>query len=176
MKKIILTLEELTTESFSQFGQVISCDNKDHLIINDGYAKKYPDLAEIDTQEDGGRTAVNIFIAKKRLLPLKIEMLEKHPFFSQAFIPRDNTRFLVVVAPASTQPNINDIKAFISNGEQGINYARGVWHFPLISIKDDAHFIVIDRKYDIESDNIEQCIVYPIKEANISIESQMDSL
>ena len=88
MKKIILTLEELTTESFSQFGQVISCDNKDHLIINDGYAKKYPDLAEIDTQEDGGRTAVNIFIAKKRLLPLKIEMLEKHPDLKAEFLQK----------------------------------------------------------------------------------------
>ena len=173
MNKMILTPKKLTAESFSQFGQVISCENKDYEIINDGYAKKYPDLAEIDTQEDSGKTALNIFIAKKRLFPLKIEMLEKHPFFSQAFIPRDDTPFLVVVAPASARPRINDIEVFISSGEQGINYARGVWHFPLISIKDDANFVVIDRKYIAESDKLEQCIVYPIKDTDISIEFEL---
>tara|TARA_B100000929_G_scaffold141043_1_gene111624 strand:+ start:1273 stop:1794 length:522 start_codon:yes stop_codon:yes gene_type:complete len=173
MNKMILTPKKLTAESFSQFGQVISCENKDYEIINDGYAKKYPDLAEIDTQEDSGKTALNIFIAKKRLFPLKIEMLEKHPFFSQAFIPRDDTPFLVVVAPSSARPRINDIEVFISSGEQGINYARGVWHFPLISIKDDANFVVIDRKYTAESDKLEQCIVYPIKDTDISIEFEL---
>ena len=173
MNKMILTPKKLTAESFSQFGQVISCENKDYEIINDGYAKKYPDLAEIDTQEDSGKTALNIFIAKKRLFPLKIEMLEKHPFFSQAFIPRDDTPFLVVVAPASARPRINDIEVFISSGEQGINYARGVWHFPLISIKDDANFVVIERKYTAESDKLEQCIVYPIKDTDISIEFEL---
>ncbi|MDP6727639.1 MAG: ureidoglycolate lyase [Gammaproteobacteria bacterium] len=173
MNKMILTPKKLTAESFSQFGQVISCENKDYEIINDGYAKKYPDLAEIDTQEDSGKTALNIFIAKKRLFPLKIEMLEKHPFFSQAFIPRDDTPFLVVVAPASARPRINDIEVFISSGEQGVNYARGVWHFPLISIKDDANFVVIDRKYTAESDKLEQCIVYPIKDTDISIEFEL---
>ena len=173
MNKMILTPKKLTAESFSQFGQVISCENKDYEIINDGYAKKYPDLAEIDTQEDSGKTALNIFIAKKRLFPLKIEMLEKHPFFSQAFIPIDDTPFLVVVAPASARPRINDIEVFISSGEQGINYARGVWHFPLISIKDDANFVVIDRKYTAESDKLEQCIVYPIKDTDISIEFEL---
>jgi ureidoglycolate lyase len=170
MNKIKLTPEKLTTENFSQFGQVISLEQKDFLIINNGYAKKYPDLATIDTQEDGGTTAVHIFVAKKRQFPLQIKMLEKHPFFSQTFIPKDNQPFLVVVAPASDEPNIEDIRAFISNGEQGVNYSRGVWHFPLISVKDDAQFIVIDRKHIINSDDIEQCIVHPIKDTNITLE------
>ena len=170
MNNITLTPQSLTAENFSQFGQVISCEQKDYLTINNGYAKKYPDQASIDTQEDGGTTAVHIYIAKKRQFPLQINMLEKHPFFSQTFIPKDNQPFLVVVAPASDKPNIKDIRAFISNGEQGVNYSRGVWHFPLISIKDDAQFIVIDRKHDIDSDDIEQCILHPIEDTNITLE------
>ncbi len=173
MKKITLTAKKLTAEGFSKFGQVISCDNKDYQLINSSYAKKYPDLAEIDTQEDSGRTAVHIYIAKKRTFPLKIEMLEKHPFFSQAFIPRDNIPFLVVVAPPTEKPNIKDIEVFVTNGEQGVNYSRGVWHFPLISIEDDVHFIVIDRRHAVKSDKIEQCIIYPIKEPNISVELKL---
>ena len=51
MNNLILTPEILTAENFSQFGQVISREQKDFLTINNGYAKKYPDLATIDTQE-----------------------------------------------------------------------------------------------------------------------------
>ena len=170
MNKIKLTLEKLTTENFSQFGEVISIENKEFITINDGYANKYADLAQVDTQEHGGMTTVHIYVAKKRQFPLQINMLEKHPFFSQTFIPKDNQPFLVVVAPASDEPNISDIRAFISNGEQGVNYSRGVWHFPLISVRDDAQFIVIDRKYVIDSDDIEQCIVHPIEDSNITLE------
>ena len=170
MNNLILTPEILTAENFSQFGQVISLEQKDFLTINNGYAKKYPDLATIDTQEHGGTTTVHIYVAKKRQFPLQINMLEKHPFFSQTFIPKDNQPFLVVVAPASDNLNIKDIRAFISNGEQGVNYSRGVWHFPLISVRDVAQFIVIDRKHVIDSDDIEQCIVHPIEDSNITLE------
>ena len=170
MNNLILTPEILTAENFSQFGQVISLEQKDFLTINNGYAKKYPDLATIDTQEHGGTTTVHIYVAKKRQFPLQINMLEKHPFFSQTFIPKDNQPFLVVVAPASDELNIKDIRAFISNGEQGVNYSRGVWHFPLISVRDGAQFIVIDRKHVIDSDDIEQCIVHPIEDSNITLE------
>ena len=170
MNSLILNPESLTAENFSQFGQVISCEQNDYMLINNGYAKKYTDLVSIDTQENDGSTAVHIYVAKKRVFPLQIKMLEKHPFFSQTFIPKHNQPFLVVVAPASDEPNIENIRAFISNGEQGVNYSRGVWHFPLISFKDAAQFIVIDRKHVIDSDDIEQCIVHPIEDTNITLE------
>ena len=165
-----LTPEKLTTENFSQFGEVISIENKEFITINDGYANKYADLAEVDTQEKNGQTSVHIFVATKRQFPLQITMLEKHPFFSQTFIPRGNTPFIVVVSPPTEEPVIENIRAFISNGEQGVNYSRGVWHFPLISVRDDAQFIVIDRKYVIDSNDIEQCIVHPIEDTNITLE------
>jgi len=97
-------------------------------------------------------------------------MLEKHPFFSQAFIPRGKTQFVVVVAPPSEELVIENVRAFISNGDQGINYSRGVWHFPLISLDHNSHFIVIDRKHKTDIDSIEQCIVKPINDIHITLE------
>jgi ureidoglycolate lyase len=97
-------------------------------------------------------------------------MLEKHPFFSQTFIPKGNTPFLVVVSPPSEEPVIENIRAFISNGDQGISYSRGVWHFPLISIHDNSQFIVIDRKHNIDTDTIKQCIVKRFEDTNITVE------
>ena len=106
MNKIKLTPEKLTTENFSQFGEVISIENKEFITINDGYANKYADLAQVDTQEENGQTSVHIFVATKRQFPLQITMLEKHPFFSQTFIPRGNTPFIVVVSPPAEEPVI----------------------------------------------------------------------
>ena len=170
MNTIKLTPEKLTTENFSQFGEVISIENKEFITINDGFANKYADLAQIDTQEENGQTSVHIFVAKKRQFPLQITMLEKHPFFSQTFIPRGNTPFIIVVSPPAEEPLIENIRVFISNGDQGISYSRDVWHFPLISIDDNSQFIVIDRKHNTDLDTIEQCSIRDIEDVDIFIE------
>ena len=43
---------------------------------------------------------------------MKIDMMEKHPLGSQAFIPMKETTFLVLVAPQGDKPDINMIKSF----------------------------------------------------------------
>ena len=68
------------------------------------------------------------------------------------------------------EPVIENIKAFITDGDQGISYSRGVWHFPLISMNDNSEFIVLDRKNNIDVDTIEQCIVKSIDNIDISLE------
>ena len=76
---------------------------------------------------------------------MKIDMMEKHPLGSQAFIPMDDTKFLVFVAPRGNKPNINKIQSFVVPKQTGINYKAGIWHFPLISMK-NMNFLVVDRK------------------------------
>ena len=76
---------------------------------------------------------------------MKIDMMEKHPLGSQAFIPMKETTFLCFVAPTGEAPDINKIQSFIIPPKTGINYKPGIWHFPLISTK-NMNFLVIDRK------------------------------
>ena len=170
MNTLKLTPEVLTADNFQLFGEVLSTENKESITINDGFASKFPDIVKLDTKEAEGETSVHIFVAKKRQFPLQITMLENHPFFSQTFIPKNNTPFIVVVAPPSEEPVIENIKAFITDGDQGISYSRGVWHFPLISMNDNSEFIVLDRKNNIDIDTIEQCIVKSIDNIDISLE------
>ena len=170
MNTLKLTPKALSAESFQLFGEVVSIKNKEPIVINDGFASKFPDVVKLDTKEEEGETSVHIFVAKKRQFPLQITMLENHPFFSQTFIPKNNTPFIVVVAPPSEEPVIENIKAFITDGDQGISYSRGVWHFPLISMSDNSEFIVLDRKNNIDVDTIEQCIVKSIDNIDISLE------
>ena len=76
---------------------------------------------------------------------MEIDMMEKHPLGSQAFIPMKETIFLAFVAPPGNTPEINNIQSFIIPPKMGINYKPGVWHFPLISTE-NVNFLVIDRK------------------------------
>jgi len=135
---------KITRKNFAAYGDLISSDNIKPININAGYAKRFDNLANINTSKDEGKTIVSIFSALKRSFPMKIDMMEKHPLGSQAFIPMKETKFLVFVAPQGNKPNVNKIKSFIVPKQMGINYKPGTWHFPLISTE-NMNFLVIDR-------------------------------
>jgi len=131
--------------NFAEFGDLISTSDINPIDINAGYAKRFDNLADLNTLKNGGKTIVSIFSALKRTFPMKVDMMEKHPLGSQAFIPMKETTFLTFVAPAGDFPEINKIQSFIIPPKTGINYKPGIWHFPLISTE-DTNFLVIDRK------------------------------
>ena len=143
--EIIIKPIKITKENFSQFGEVIASNNIKPIDINAGYAKRFDNLANINTLNENGKTIVSIFSALKRSFPMKIDMMEKHPLGSQAFIPMKETTFLCFVAPQGDTPKVNEIQSFIVPPKIGINYKAGIWHFPLISTE-DTDFLVIDRK------------------------------
>jgi len=141
----IIKPTKITKKKFAMYGDLISSNDVTPMEINSGFAKRFDDLANIDTSMDKGETIVSIFSAIKRTFPMKIDMMEKHPLGSQAFIPMKETTFLSFVAPQGELPEISKIESFIIPPKTGINYKPGVWHFPLISTE-DTNFIVIDRK------------------------------
>ena len=142
---MIIKPKKITRKNFKKFGDVISTKKIKSININDGYAKRFNDLCRINTSSKKGSTIVSIFSAKKRKFPMNIKMMEKHSLGSQAFIPMEETTFLVFVAPKEKKPNIKKLKSFIIPKQIGINYRPGIWHFPLISTK-NMNFLVIDRK------------------------------
>ena len=143
--KIIINPKPITKENFSKFGDMITTDNLKPIEINNGYAKRFDGIANLNTAKDNGETTISIFSALKRNFPMKIDMMEKHPLGSQAFIPMKETTFLAFVAPHGEKPDLNKIESFIIPPGIGINYNPGTWHFPLISTE-DMNFLVVDRK------------------------------
>jgi ureidoglycolate lyase len=135
----------ITKDNFSQFGDVISTKDINPIEINNGYAKRYDGIANLNTSKDNGVTTISIFSALKRNFPMKIDMMEKHPLGSQAFIPMKETTFLAFVAPNGDKPDLSKIEAFIIPPGIGVNYKPGTWHFPLISTE-NMNFLVVDRK------------------------------
>ena len=143
--KITISPKPITKENFSKFGDMITTADIKPIEINEGYAKRFDGIANLNTSKDNGETTICIFSALKRSFPMKVDMMEKHPLGSQAFIPMKQTTFLVLVAPEGNKPDLNKIEAFVVPPEIGVNYNAGTWHFPLIATE-DMNFLVVDRK------------------------------
>ena len=142
---ITITPKKITKENFAKFGELITTEDIKPISINDGYAKRFDGIANLDTAKDNGKTTISIFSAIKRTFPMKIDMMEQHPLGSQAFIPMKETTFLSFVAPNGEKPDLDKIEAFIIPPGLGVNYKTGTWHFPLIATE-DMNFLVVDRK------------------------------
>ena len=142
---ITISPKKITKENFAKFGELITTDDIKPISINDGYAKRFDGIANLDTSKDNGEATISIFSALKRTFPMNIDIMEQHPLGSQAFIPMKETTFLSFVAPNGDKPDLDKIEAFIIPPGLGVNYKTGTWHFPLISTE-DMNFLVVDRK------------------------------
>jgi ureidoglycolate lyase len=88
---------------------------------------------------------VSIFRGQPRTLPFEVRMMERHPHGSQAFMPLSGQPYLVVVAPPGAAPTADTLRVFLAGPQQGVNYAAGVWHHPLLALHQTCDFLVLDR-------------------------------
>ena len=136
-----LFIEPLTREAFAPFGEVIETAGAESFPINEGTTTRFHALATADPGADG-QAIVSIFRGTRRPDPIAIRMLERHPLGSQAFMPLAAYDWLVVVAE---EPKASALRCLRAHGEQGVNYARGVWHHPLLVLVPVQDFVVVDR-------------------------------
>ena len=68
MEKIINPVK-INRSNFNTYGDLISTNDINPMDINAGYAKRFDNLANLDTSKDGGKTIVSIFSALKELFP-----------------------------------------------------------------------------------------------------------
>lgn len=141
----VLQPEALTAQAFAPFGDVIEIGSTEPLLINQGFAERFDNLARLDLTGGEGTPCLSIFRAKARPFPIHIDMMERHPLGSQAFMPLSGNGFLVVVAEPGDAPLFSSLRAFAAAPGQGVNYHPGVWHFPLLALNDGDAFLVIDR-------------------------------
>ncbi|MCU4520171.1 ureidoglycolate lyase [Acinetobacter schindleri] len=145
--KNTIQIQLLTSENFARFGEVISCQGNDYFHINDAHTERYHALVMTEIIGDA-KAGISIFRnIKSTQIPFEISMLERHPNGSQAFIPMQGQKFLIVVAPSldTDTPDLSQLCAFITDGTQGVNYRAGTWHHPLLTLEAPSDFAVVDR-------------------------------
>ncbi len=139
---IRLDTAHLTAGAFAPYGDVIDIRGEPTKMINRGMCGRYHDLAKLDFAD--GRAGISLFDARARHLPYVVDMVERHPDGSQAFMPVSQVRFLVVVADDEGGKPVN-LKAFVTAPGQSVNIHRGVWHGVLAPLGAPGVFAVVDR-------------------------------
>jgi ureidoglycolate lyase len=135
-------IQPLTSEAFAPFGDLLDISGQPDKIINQGFCERYHDRAGIDFSN--GQAGISLFNAKPRTPPYKLDMMERHPLGSQAFIPMAYAPFLIIVAKDKDNSPSQPI-AFLSEPGQAINFHRNIWHGVLTPLQGSGLFAVIDR-------------------------------
>ena len=134
--------EPLTPEDFAPFGDVLEAEGSPDRIINQGLCGRFHDRARLDF--GGGRAGISVFKAEARALPYRLDLVERHPLGSQAFLPMSLDPFLVIVAEGH-DPTPGRIRAFLTQPGQGVNLHRNCWHGVLTPLHAPGLFAVVDR-------------------------------
>ena len=151
MNTRVLHALPITPERFAPFGDVIAPFVDHRTPMNASRFERFDNLAAVDVDVDGDAARPAISIARSRSatsLPYCFDTVERHPLGSQAFVPLAPFRFVVVVAVPGDAVEAADLRAFVTNGHQGVNYRRGVWHMPLIALESGQEFLIVDRAGD----------------------------
>jgi ureidoglycolate lyase len=128
--------EPLNQAAFAAFGDVIDVPAEP--------GRKYYEEA-LGNLRPTARPSLSVSLRPQTTdLPLRAELLERHEFSSQTFMPLDAERWLVVVAPHAPTggPDIGKVRAFIANGRQGVTYRPNTWHHGLTVLDRPGRFAV----------------------------------
>lgn len=129
--------------------------------VNQGTALKHCELAHVvQAYPDHERVQSNVHVyvsdprgPRSMILPFGVQVLERHQHTTQLFFPISpptgaracgQDGYLVIVAlpgsgmyetahAADGQPDLATLQAFWAESDQGISYAPGIWHHPLIA-------------------------------------------
>jgi ureidoglycolate lyase len=128
--------QPLTREAFAPFGDVID--------VPDAAGRTYYEEALGNLRSDARPSLSLSLKAETPDRPLRAELLERHEFSSQTFVPIDVGRWLIVVAPHAKAggPDLGGVKAFIATGKQGVTYRANTWHHGLTVLDRPGRFAV----------------------------------
>jgi ureidoglycolate lyase len=135
-------IRPLDPAAFAPFGDVLNTEGAPDKLINQGLCGRFHDRARLDFAD--GRAGISLFQAEPRRLPLRLEMMERHPDGSQAFIPMSLDPFLVIVAEEDGGRPGRPL-AFRTKPGQAVNFHRNTWHGVLTPLAAPGLFAVVDR-------------------------------
>ncbi len=134
----------ISQDAIAGLAELIEASGTPDKLINQGLCGRFHDRATLDIE---GAAGISVFRSAAFSLPFRMEMMERHPLGSQAFLPMQQGEYLVVLAEdkggAPDAP-----RAFIAGAGQGVNIGRNVWHGVLCPLSDPGLFMVVDRVSD----------------------------
>lgn len=127
--------------AYAPFGAVLAAGPEPGRLGNQGRARVWDRRVGLENRRPEARPNLGVF----RTGPwagegLPVALLERHPASTQVFVPMTARRYLVVVAEGGDRPDLATLRAFVAGPHQGVSYAPGTWHHPLVALDAEADF------------------------------------
>jgi ureidoglycolate lyase len=160
-----IVAEPLTEAGFRSFGRVIGAPDGPGRPVNAGTASRHDLEAVFAHATTAPLPTLAVYRCRRQGLPATVPLLERHPLSSQAFLPLGPARWLVVVAPSTADgvPLPEAARAFLPLAGQGIVYAPGTWHSPLVALDRDADFAMLMWEAGGPADTEELRLARPLR-------------
>jgi ureidoglycolate lyase len=138
-----VAIEPLTAERFAPFGDVVPAHAASGRPVNQGRGRR-SDLDRLEHAGEAAEPRLAVYDLDPSPLPVRVDLLERHPLSAQLFMALEAATFLVVVAPTrrSGDPDLAGLRAFAASPREAVVYAPGVWHMPLVSLQAPARFLM----------------------------------
>jgi ureidoglycolate hydrolase len=125
----------ITREGFAPYGWVLDAPASGD---RENFAAEVANLR--------GSARANLALARAPLLAPgeRLTRMERHPFSTQAFLPLDVERYLVVGAPdRDGAPDMSRAEAFVVPGTVGVAYRANAWHRPMAVVAGAGVFAML---------------------------------
>ena len=139
-----LTATPISQDAIAGLAELIEASGAPDKLINQGLCGRFHNRAALNIDGEAG---ISVFKSQSFALPFRMEMMERHPQGSQAFLPMQEGEYLVVLAEDKDGAP-HDPRAFVAGAGQGVNIGRNVWHGVLCPLSDPGLFMVVDRVTD----------------------------
>jgi ureidoglycolate lyase len=141
-----LRLAPLTSDAFKPFGAVIEPP------ALPGERSFYTQW--LGSSRSGMEPRLHVNHVPASSLPYAVEVLERHPYAAQIFLPLDVASYVIVVAPPALNgdPDTDKAQGFVASGTVGIVYAPGVWHAGMTVLARTGSFGVLMWRNDTDDD------------------------
>lgn len=97
----------------------------------------------LDNRRPAARLDLSLSHTPHSVLPVELLVMERHAHSAQAFLAIAVEAFLVVVAPGGDEgPDMGRALAFIAGAGQGLVYAPGTWHHPMVALGRPGRFAI----------------------------------
>jgi ureidoglycolate lyase len=156
--------DAFTQENFHTYGQVLDASEaKPRLNFSVDF---------INTRSDA-RLNLALIHAPIISLPFTFDVLERHPFSEQTFLPLASTRSLIVVARSDQQakPDFSTLRAFIVPPGLGIVYRPDTWHTRMAALDGPSHFAMLIHEAGTNDD----CHYLPVPRFEVRVSSDTNS-
>lgn len=155
----LIVPRRLTPEAYAAYGRVLMASPRGEpgMPANLGTALRFDDLCVVANARPA-TASLKVKLFRSRPVPCErrlLSLLEKHPCSTQLFVPMNASRYIALVALGGDRPDLSTLAAFVAEGAQGISYAPGVWHHPMLTLDTETDFVVFVH----EDGTPEDCVV-----------------